>query len=120
MEIWETEFEWLRIRHFIKDRFNRSELPDMNAVLFLIGLQELGILKTEKFTKEEKQDIMHIASCRLLSIDEYYEFVGLDSDGWPHYEMVKPFTIKGVKEQELYLQQKMITYFRSEFPEFFK
>lgn len=33
---------------------------DLNAVLFLIGVQELG--KGHRFfTKEEKQDLMHIA-----------------------------------------------------------
>lgn len=49
---------------------------------------------------------MHIASCRLLSLDGYYEFLGNDQDGWPHFQMVKPFRIKGVKEQEQYLKEK--------------
>lgn len=110
MEVWEKDFEWLRIRHLIKDQFNRNSLPDLNAILFLIGIQELGRWK-EEFTKEEKQDLMHIAVCRLLSYDGYYKFVGRDADGWPHWEMVKPFNQKGVKEQEAFLKDKVIQYF---------
>jgi len=110
MEEWQLDFEWLRIRHLIKDRFNRDTLPDLNAILFLIGIQELGRWKNE-FTKEEKQDLMHIAVCRLLSFDGYYKFVGRDADGWPHWEMIKPFQTKGVKEQEHFLKIKVIQYF---------
>ena len=80
METWESDFAWLRIRHLIKDRFGKESLPDLNAILFLIGIQELGRWKAQ-FTKEEKQDLMHIAVCRLLSYEGYYEFVGRDADG---------------------------------------
>jgi len=111
MEDWQLDFEWVRIRHLIKDRFNKGALPDMNAILFLIGIQELGRWKTE-FTKEEKQDLMHIAVCRLLSYDGYYEFAGRDADGWPHWEMVKPFTKKGVKLQSELLKERVIRYFK--------
>ena len=110
MEEWKLDFEWLRVRHLVKDAFNRENLPDLNAILFLIGIQELGRWKTS-FTKEEKQDLMHIAVCRLLSYDGYYEFVGRDEDGWPHWNTVKPFTTKGVDEQENLLKTKVIQYF---------
>lgn len=111
MEEWEFEFEWLQTRHLVRDLLKRETLPDLNAILFLIGIQELGRWK-EQFTKEEKQDLMHIAACRLMSYDGFYEFKGRDADGWPHYEAVKPFQTKGVKEQELYLQTKVIQYFK--------
>lgn len=121
MESWELDFEWLRIRHFVKDKIGREELPELNVILLMIGIQELGILQMARFTKEEKTDLMHIASCKLLSLDGFYEFKGNDQDGWPHYEMVKPFKLKGVKEQETYLKEKVIQYFKSEFPtEFIK
>ncbi len=110
MESWELDFEWLRVRHFVRDKFSKQGLPDLNAILFLIGLQELGQLKT-KFTKEEKQDLMHIAVCRLMSEDGYYEFEGLDTAGWPHWKPIKTFSKKGVKEQSIYLKEKVINYF---------
>ncbi|MCB0522307.1 MAG: hypothetical protein H6577_16745 [Lewinellaceae bacterium] len=110
-ENWELDFEWLKVRHLVKDSLKRDTLPDMNAILFLIGIQELGRWKAN-FTKEEKQDLMHIAVCRLLSYDGYYEFEGRDADGWPHYKALKPYKDKGVKEQEEFLKMKVIQYFR--------
>lgn len=116
MEVWELEFEWLRIRHFVKNRIGKEELPDLNVILIMIGIQELGTIKPGRLSKEEKTDLMHVASCRLLSQDGYYEFHGIDQDNWPHFNMVKPFRLKGVKEQEQYLKEKIIQYFKTEFP----
>lgn len=119
MEEWELDFEYLRVRHFIKGRFGKTDLPDLNIILLLIGIQELGRSPDGKFTKEEKRDLMHVASCRLLSQDGYYSFEGLDQDGWPHYTALKPFTMKGVKEQEFYLRTLVVRYFKSEYAEYF-
>lgn len=111
METWELDFEWLQVQHTVKDSLNHSQLPGLNAVLFLIGIQELGRWK-DKFTKEEKQDLMHIAVCRLLSSDGYYRFVGRDADGWPHYEQARPMNVKGLEAQEEILKKKAVEYFR--------
>jgi hypothetical protein len=110
MEDWQLDFEWLRIQHQVKDALKRDALPDMNAILFLIGIQELGQLR-KNFSKEEKQDLMHIAICHLLSTEGYYELEGMDHDGWPHYKVVKPIPAKGVKAQERLLKEKIIAYF---------
>jgi hypothetical protein len=111
MEEWELDFEWLRVRHLVKRTMNRSALPDMNAILYLIGIQELGRWQ-EKFTKEEKQDLMHIAVCRLLSYSGYYEFEGRDQDGWPHYNAIRPIDFAGVDVQEKHLKVCIIKYFK--------
>ena len=111
MEEWQIDFEWLRVQHIVQNALGKESLPDMNAVLFLIGIQELGFVQDE-FTKEEKQDLMHIAVCRLLEPEGYFQFEGLDADGWPHYIPKKPFTTQGVKEQEKILKEKIIHYFQ--------
>ena len=111
MEEWELDFAWLEVKHLVKDALGRESLPDLNAILFLIGIQELGRWK-ESFSKEEKQDLMHIAVCRLLSYEGYYEFVGRDADGWPHYNSVRLVDTKGVEEQEKLLKVNAIRYFR--------
>jgi len=110
MEEWEIEFEWLRVRHLVKGVFGRDQLPDLNAILYLIGIQELGRWK-EQFSKEEKQDLMHIAVCRLLSYEGHYAFVGRDADGWPHWDLVRPIPVEGVKEQGEMLKRMIIRYF---------
>ncbi len=113
VEEWQIEFEWLRVQHYIKGVMGRSELPNLNAVLFLVGIQELGSLE-EEFTKEEKQDLMHIAICVLLSEDGYFEFQGKDEDGWPHFKQIKPLDVLGPKAQEVLLKQRAIEYFSKE------
>lgn len=111
MEDWEIDFQFLRVKHFVKDKLSLKELPDMKAILFLIGIQELG-MGPKEFTKEEKRDLMHIAVCSLLEEDGFYEFIGRDEDGWPHWNTAIPFTAKGVKEQEAILHNKIISYFK--------
>ena len=111
MDDWELDFEWLKVRHFVKDVFKKETLPDLNAVLFLIGIQELGRWQAS-FSKEEKQDLMHIAVCKLLSYDGFFEFVGRDADGWPHWKALKPAAIRGVEEQEALLKSRAIRYFK--------
>ncbi len=111
MEDWEFDFEWLKVRHSVKDALKHDALPDLNVVLLMIGIQELGFWK-KGWTKEEKQDLMHIAVCRLLSYDGYYEFVGLDTEGWPHYTLTQKIMVKGQGEQEHLLKEKAIFYFK--------
>lgn len=110
MEDWQLEFEWLRVQHYVKDSLGRKDLPDLNTILFLIGIQELGRIE-QQFTKEEKQDLMHIAICALLSKEGYFTFQGLDEDGWPHYTQTRNLTLAGAKAQEKFLKEKIITYF---------
>ncbi len=111
MEDWEFDFEWLKVRHTVKDALKHDALPDLNIVLLMIGIQELGFWK-KGFTKEEKQDLMHVAVCHLLSMDGYYEFVGRDTEGWPHYQLKQAVAVKGEKQQERILKEKAILYFK--------
>ena len=113
METWKLNFEWLRIQHFVKDNFKKDALPDLNAVLLLIGMQELALPKI-KFSKEEKQDLTHIAICRLLIPDGFYEFEGLDQDGWPHYKVLKTVPVNGAEAQSEFLKEKVVQYFVEE------
>ena len=83
---------------------------DLNAILFLIGVQELGKGK-QYFSKEEKQDLMHLGICKALSLSGYYELEGLDEDGWPHWKPLLPIDVKGLEAQEGLLRRKVIEYF---------
>jgi len=86
---------------------------DLNSVLFLIGVQELG--KGRKtFSKEEKQDLMHIAICKVLSLSGFYELEGLDEQGWPHWKLVKKLPHFDLLEQEKLLKMHVIEYFETE------
>ena len=93
------------------NHWERENLPDLNTVLFLIGIQELGRWKKD-FTKEEKQDLMHIAVCELLCYEEFFEFAGRDADGWPHYRQVRELNDQNMTQQERYLKIQAVRYFK--------
>jgi hypothetical protein len=67
--------------------FNDGELIDLEGVIYLIGIQELGFFD-KKFKKDEKVNLMHVAICKLLEPYGYYEFEYVDKDGWPHYNLL--------------------------------
>ncbi|MBL7718568.1 MAG: hypothetical protein JNL72_07020 [Flavipsychrobacter sp.] len=103
------EQRWIDTETMLRERFGK--LPDMEGILFLIGINELGEVPGRKFSKEQKQDLMHIAVCKLLSQRGYYEFEGIDGDGWPHYMMVKKPEVENMAGQERMLKECIVEYF---------
>ncbi len=83
----------------------------MEGILFLIGINELGAIPEKNFSKEQKQDLMHIAVCTLLSRRGYYVFAGRDDEGWPHFEARQSVDAPGLKPQEQLLKECIIEYF---------
>ena len=112
MEDWQIDFEWLRVRHHVQDSMNQQDLPDLQIILLLIGIQEANVIKVS-YTKEEKQDLMHVATCHLLSMQGYFEQLGKDDEGWPHYRQVRIVPVEGEKAQERLLKECIIDYFAS-------
>lgn len=102
---------WWDLEARLVERFNKK--PDMESILFLIGIQELGYTGP-KFSKEQKQDLMHIAVCRLLQPSGYYELEGKDKDGWPHYRQLKPMPDMNPVEQENFLKDHILLYFQEQ------
>lgn len=102
---------WWALEAKLVDRFGKK--PDLEAVLFLIGMQETGFM-IEKISKEQKQDLMHVAVCRVLSQSGYYLLQGNDTEGWPHYEQVKELPIMELPVQENFLKDHVLLYFEQE------
>ena len=92
------------------ERFGKK--PDMEAILFLIGIQEFGDIR-KKFSKEQKQDLMHIAVCSLFAQSGYYELERVDEDGWPHFKQLRALPIMTMVEQENFLKDHILLYFGS-------
>lgn len=107
----ELPIRWLKLRIRLKERFGIK--PDLDGVLFLIGIQELGAGKQD-YTKEEKQDLMHIAVCTVLSPSGYYALEGNDADGWPHFIQLKPLPAYTGIEQENFLKDHILLYFQNQ------
>ena len=112
LEPWQLDFEWLRVQHIVQKSLRQTSLPDLNMVLMMIGVQELGRWK-KKWTKEEKQDLMHIGVCVLLLQEGYYAFAGRDEDGWPHFEQVLEMPKIPLDDQESLLKNLSIVYFKA-------
>lgn len=100
--------KWKAVENMLAKRFNKK--PDLEAILFLIGIQELGKIK-KKFNKEQKEDLMHIAVCSLLGQAGYYKLSHHDKDGWPHFVKEKDFPEMKMEEQENLLKEQIIIYF---------
>jgi hypothetical protein len=109
LELSEQAKEWQALLAHLEKQIGKK--PDMNGLLFLIGVNVLGQGPRE-FSKEEKQDLMHIAVCELLSFVEYFEFQGRDSGGWPHYRSLRQPAVTGLSEQEALLRACAVQYFR--------
>jgi hypothetical protein len=99
---------WWNLEAKLVERFGKK--PDLETVLFLIGIQEFGDVR-EQFTKEQKQDLMHIAVCSLLSESGYYELEGVDEDGWPHFKQLKTLPELNAIEQENFIKDHVLLYF---------
>lgn len=105
-----TKEKYIQITFALKKQFNKK--PDLNGILFLIGMQELGQLR--EFSKEEKIDLMHIATCKLLSYAGYYSFEGRDAEGWPQWKLEKPLPPHDLLSQEVLLKKNIVRYFEEE------
>jgi hypothetical protein len=102
---------WWTLEAKLVERFGKK--PDMDAILFLIGLQETGF-NAEKITKEQKQDLMHVAVCTVLSSGGYYTLEGKDDEGWPHFGQMKALPELNLFEQENFLKDHILFYFEQQ------
>lgn len=99
---------WWNLEAKLVERFGKK--PDLETVLFLIGIQQFGQIK-ETFTKEQKQDLMHIAICHLLTPSGFYELERVDEEGWPHFRQVKQMPDMDPISQENFLKDHVLLYF---------
>ena len=114
----DLQLRWWKLEEKFMKKFGKK--PDVEAILFLIGIQEIGNFK-KKFSKEQKQDLMHVAVCSLLSQSGYYKIEGHDDEGWPHFLQLKALPQYNMIEQENFLKDHILLYFdsiRGSFPEF--
>jgi len=103
--------KWEQVLNILQERFGKK--PDMEGILFLVGINELAPVRQQdrKFSKEQKQELMHVGVCKLLSLKGYFRFIGMDDDGWPHFDALETPEAEGLNSQELLLKECIIEYF---------
>ena len=101
--------EWNNVLNKLQKQFGNT--PDVQTIIFLVGHRELGKHQV-KFTKEQKQDLIHVGVCTLLSQADYYTFLDFDQDGWPHFEYNREQPKLDNIQQEKLLKKMIIQYFK--------
>ena len=107
-EILKERFDALVVK--LSDQFSDGDPLDMEGMIYLVGVQELGKLH-RKFKKDEKINLMHIAICRLLEPYGYYEFSHFDEEGWPHYKVIDELPHLKAGEQSILMKEALVNYF---------
>ena len=103
--------DWNRILQILAVKFGEGEQLNLDAIIYLIGVQELGKGAVE-FKKDDKVNLMHIAICRLLEPFGYYEFDFFDDDGWPHYKVLEELPPLKSGEQTVLMKEAIVQYFK--------
>jgi hypothetical protein len=101
---------WEKLVNLLSDQFSQGEDLDLDAIIYLIGVQELGKVH-RTYEKDEKLNLMHIAICRLLEPYGFYEFEFFDEDGWPHFKQNKEIEQMDLYQQENFMKDHVLFYF---------
>lgn len=108
------KLQWEEVQQKVSKMFGGGELLDVDAITFIIGVQELG-QGYRSFKKDEKLDIMHIAICTLLEPFGYYEFDYFDEQGWPHFKVLDELPYLKPGEQTILMKEAIVMYFEKKF-----
>ena len=106
----QLKLKWEEVRDTVSKKFGGGETLDVDAIIYLIGIQELG-KGFQKNNKNDKIDIMHIAICKLLEPFGFYEFDFFDKDGWPHYKVLDELPNLKAGEQTVLIKEAIVMYF---------
>lgn len=102
----DLEEKWKQLIIRLEKQFDDE--MSLKGILYLIGVQELGF-GIKRFDRQEKINVLHVATCKLLSYYGYYKFDSIDKDGWPHYKEIKALK-NSEKEQESLIKMAIIRY----------
>jgi hypothetical protein len=113
-ESWLQELEnrWKLLVKKLEKQFGGD--LDLQAILFLIGVQELG-KAPKKLNKDQKLELLHIAICTLLEPYGYYHFEGTDEDGYPHWKLNEELPPLKPGHQSALMKEAVLGYFGEEF-----
>jgi len=105
--------EYQQVKLLISKKFTDGIMPDLDAIIYLVGVQELG-KGYQKFKKDDNVNLMHIAICRLLEPFGFYKFDYFDKDGWPHYKVKEKLPFLKPGEQTIMMKEAIVQYFKTQ------
>ena len=101
---------WDQLLIVLTDRFSDCEALDVEGVLYLIGLQELGQVH-QKMKKDDNVNLIHVGICTVLEPYGYYRFDFFDEEGWPHFELLEALPPLKPGEQSILMKEALVEYF---------
>jgi len=101
---------WETLISLLTERFSETETIDIEGILYLIGIQELGQIH-KRFKKDDNVNIIHIGICSVLETFGYYEFDYFDDEGWPHFKLVEELPTLKPGEQSVLMKDAVVHYF---------
>lgn len=101
---------WDRLISILNERFSDGETIDVEGVLYLVGLQELGQIH-QKMKKDDNINLIHIGICTVLEPYGYYRFDFYDEEGWPHFELLEALPNLKPGEQSILIKEALVGYF---------
>ena len=103
----DLEKKWEELISRLEKQFDDE--VSLKGILYLIGVQELNF-GIKRYDREEKINVLHVATCKLLSNYGYYMFDSIDKDGWPHYTELKALENLSEKDQQNLIKEAIINY----------
>lgn len=101
---------WERLLSALSERFSDGEALDVEGILYLVGLQELGQIH-QKMKKDDNVNLIHIGICTVLEPYGYYRFDFFDKEGWPHFELLEALPPLKAGEQSILMKEALVGYF---------
>jgi hypothetical protein len=101
---------WDQLLTQLTDQFSETVEIEIEGILYLIGLQELGKIH-QRFKKDDNVNIIHIGICTVLEPFGYYAFDFYDKDGWPHFKLLEELPVLKPGEQTVLMKEAIVDYF---------
>ena len=101
---------WEQLIAQLTNQFSETEEIEIEGILYLIGLQELGKIH-QRFKKDDNVNIIHIGICTVLEPFGYYAFDFYDDDGWPHFVLLEELPVLKPGEQTVLMKEAIVDYF---------
>mgnify|MGYP006923090720 FL=1 len=101
---------WETLLVLLSERFSDGEALDVEGVLYLVGLQELGQVH-RKMKKDDNVNLIHVGICSVLEPYGYYRFDFFDDKGWPHFELLEELPPLKPGEQSILMKEALVEYF---------
>ena len=106
----ELKDRWDALVIILSDKFSDGQALDIEGILYLVGMQELGQVH-RKMKKDDNVNLIHVGICSVLELYGYYSFDYFDDDGWPHFQLLEPLPLLKSGEQSILIKEALVTYF---------